>query len=44
MFGILNFLLIGLDFGSYFIKLTYILSQVSLYLGERLVLRLAPKL
>ena len=41
MFGILIFLLLALDFGSYFIKLIGILCRVSLYLGVRLVLHLA---
>ena len=41
MFGILNFLLIGLDFESYFIKLICIPSRISFHSSALLVLRLS---
>ena len=44
MFGILNFLLIGLDFESYFIKLICILGHVLLRLGVHLMLHFVLKL
>ena len=44
MFEIINFFLIGLEFGSYFIKLICILGPVSLHSGAHFVLRLVPKL
>ena len=44
MFEIVNILLIGLDFGLYFIKLISIPSQISFHLGMHLMLCLAVKL
>ena len=41
MFGILNFLLIGLDFESYSIKLICIPSRISFHSSALLVLRLS---
>ena len=43
MLGMLNFLLIQLDFESYFIKLIYIQGHVSLHSGACLELHLVPK-
>ena len=44
IFGILNFLLIGLDFESYFIKLVCILANVVSHLSAHLMFVLVPEL